>query len=77
MNSYGLVLIVVVIIAAAGMSYQYLKGIGKSFQGTDETSSINSKSLQEQQKQQARDAEEQRRAYMDGVKQRLRDSQRR
>lgn len=76
MNSYGIVLVVVLIIAAGAMSFQYLKGIGKSFQ-TDDTSQLNSASLQEQQKQQAQDVEEQRKAYMESIKQKMRDSQRR
>lgn len=77
MNSIAIIFVVVLIFVAASMSFQYLKGIGKSFKSTEETSSLNSTSLKEQQKQQAQDAEEQRRAYMESVKQRLRDSQRR
>ncbi len=77
MNPYAIVLVIVLIIAAASMSLQYLKGIGKSFQTSEEASAINSGTLKQQQKQQAQDAEEQRRAYMESVKQRLRDSQRR
>lgn len=77
MNSYAIVLVFVLIIIAAGMSFQYLKGIGKSFQSSENVSAINSGTLKQQQKQQAQDAEEQRRAYMENVKQRLRDSQRR
>ena len=77
MNPYAIILIFVLILAAGGMSLQYLKGIGKSFQDTQGTSSENSISLEQQQKQQAQDAEEQRRAYMENVKQRMRDNQRR
>ena len=77
MSPYAIVFIFVIILAAAGMSLQYLKGIGKSFQNTEDTSSINSTSLQQQQKQQAQDAEEQRRAYMESIKQKMRDNQRR
>jgi hypothetical protein len=50
--------------------------IGKSFQNNENSSSINSVSLQHQQKQLAQDAEELRRAYMENVKQRMRDNQR-
>ena len=77
MNPYAIVLVIVLIIAAASMSFQYLKGIGKSFQSSEDASAINSGNLKQQQKQQAQDTEEQRRAYMESVKQRLRDSQRR
>lgn len=77
MNSSIIVLVVVIIIAGVGLSFQYLKGIGKSFQGNQNSSSINSPSLQQKQKQQAEDIEEQRRAYMENVKQRMRDAQRR
>jgi Flp pilus assembly protein TadB len=76
MNSSAIILIFVVILAVAGISFQYLKGIGKSFQNNESSSSINTRSLQQQQKQQAQDAEEQRRAYMENVKQRMRDNQR-
>ena len=77
MNPYAIIFIFVIILAAAGMSLEYLKGIGRSFQNTQDTSSVNPISLQQQQKQQAQDAEEQRRAYMENIKQRMRDSQRR
>lgn len=77
MNPYAILLVFVLIIAAASMSFQYLKGIGKSFQSSEDASAINSGTLKQQQKQQAQDTEEQRRAYMESVKQRLRDSQRR
>ena len=77
MNPYAITFIFIIILAVAGMSLQYLKGIGKSFQNTQDTSSVSSTSLQQQEKQQAQDAEEQRRAYMESVKQRMRDNQRR
>ena len=76
MNSSTIIFILVVILAVAGLSIQYIKGIGKSFQSNESSSAINTRSLQQQQKQQAQDAEEQRRAYMENVKQRMRDNQR-
>ncbi len=77
MNASAIVLVVALLLAAGFMSFQYLKGIGKSFQSEESTSQLNSTSLKQQQKQQAEDAEEQRKAYMEAVKQRMRDSQRR
>ncbi|MBP6342436.1 MAG: hypothetical protein KA403_00710 [Candidatus Omnitrophica bacterium] len=77
MNASAIVLVVALLLAAGFMSFQYLKGIGKSFQSDESTSQLNSTSLKQQQKQQAEDAEEQRKAYMEAVKQRMRDSQRR
>lgn len=77
MNSSIMVLVLALVLVAGFMSFQYLKGIGKSFQSGDETSQLNSTSLKKQQKQQAEDAEEQRKAYMESIKQRMRDSQRR
>jgi hypothetical protein len=76
MNSSTMVLVLALVLVAGFMSFQYLKGIGKSFQSSDETSHLNSTSLKQQQKQQAEDAEEQRKAYMESIKQRMRDSQR-
>lgn len=77
MNASAIVLVIALLLAAGFMSFQYLKGIGKSFQSDESTSQLNSTSLKQQQKQQAEDAEEQRKAYMEAVKQRMRDSQRR
>ncbi|MEK7084160.1 MAG: hypothetical protein AAB932_02935 [Patescibacteria group bacterium] len=77
MNIYAITFIVVVVLAVAGMSLGYLKGIGKSFQNNQPESSVQTASLEDQQKKQAQDAEEQRRAYMENVKQKMRDSQRR
>jgi|CXWL01.1.fsa_nt_gi hypothetical protein len=76
MNSSAIILVFVIILTVAGLSFQYLKGIGKSFQDNNTPSSNNRISLQQKQKQQAQDAEEQRRAYMENVKQRMRDNQR-
>ena len=69
--------IIFIILSIAGMSLGYLKGIGKSFQNNQPDSSIQSTSLKDQQKEQTLDAEAQRRAYMEGVKQKIRDSQQR
>lgn len=76
MNPSTIVLILVFVLTVGGISFQYIKKIGKSFQDTESNSSINSTSLQQQQKQQAQEAEEQRRAYMESVKQKMRDNQR-
>lgn len=76
MNNSTYILIVVFILAIGSLSLQYLKGIGKSFQNNQDNSQINPSALQEQQKQHAQDVEEQRRAYMESIKQRMRDSQR-
>ena len=77
MNASAIVLVIALLLAAGFMSFQYLKGIGKSFQSDESTTQLNSTSLKQQQKQQAEDAEEQRKAYMEAVKQKMRDSQRR
>jgi multidrug efflux pump subunit AcrB len=76
MNSSTIILILVIILAVAGFSMQYLKGIGKSFQ-SDQNSSLNATSVQQKQKQKSEDIEDQRRAYMESVKQKMRDAQRR
>ena len=77
MNGYVITFIIVVVLTIVSMSMGYLKGIGKSFQNNQPNSSIQATSLKDQQKKQAQDAEEQRRAYMEDVKQKMRDSQRR
>ncbi len=77
MNVYVITFIIVIVLGVAGMSLGYLKGIGKSFQNNQPKSSMQASSLEDQQKKQAQDAEEQRRAYMENVKQRIRDNQRR
>ena len=76
MNTSTFVLILVIVLTVGGLSFQYLKSIGKSFQTNEDASQPNSSSLKQQQKQQAEDAEEQRRAYMESVKQRMLDSKR-
>ena len=76
MNSSTIILILVIILAVAGFSMQYLKGIGKSFR-SDQNSSLNATSVQQKQKQKSEDIEDQRRAYMESVKQKMRDAQRR
>lgn len=75
MNTSTFILIIVFVLAVGGLSLQYLKGIGKIFQSNQENSQYNPASLQDQQKQHAQDIEEQRRAYMESIKQRMRDSQ--
>lgn len=77
MNASAIVLVVALLLAAGFMSFQYLKGIGKSFQSEESTSQLTPPHLSSNKKQQAEDAEEQRKAYMEAVKQRMRDSQRR
>lgn len=77
MNSSTIVLVIVIILTVAGLSFQYLKGIGKSFQSNQDSSLINSTSMQQKQKRKTEDIEAQRRAYMENVKQRMRDAQRR
>ena len=77
MNVYAITFIVIIILAAAGMSLGYLKGIGKSFQNNQPASSAQAASLKDQQKKQAQDTEEQRRVYMENVKQKMLDNQRR
>lgn len=76
MNTSTFVLIIVFVLAVGILSFQYLKGIGKSFQSNQKSSQINSSALIDQQKQHAQDIEEQRRAYMESIKQRMRDTQR-
>ena len=77
MNGYVVVFIVAIVLAVAGMSMGYLNGIGKTFENNQPDSSVQATSLKDQGKQQAKDAEEQRRAYMEDIKQKMRDSQRR
>lgn len=77
MNGYVIVFIIFIILGVAGTSLGYLKGIGKAFQNNQPESTTQATSSQDQQKQQAQDIEEQRRAYMESVKQKMRDNQRR
>lgn len=76
MNVYIITFIIIIVLGVAGMSLGYLKGIGKSFQNNQPKSSVQAASLEDQQKKQAQDTEEQRRAYMENVKQKMRDNQR-
>ena len=77
MNGYVIVFIVVVILAIAGMSMGYLGGLGKMFQNNQPDPSTQTTALKDQQKEQAQDTEKQRRAFIENVKQKMRDSQRR
>lgn len=77
MNGYVIAFIAIIMLVVAGMSFGYMRGIGKSFHNNQPESAIKAASLEDQQKRQAQDAEEQRRAYMESVKQKMRDNQRR
>lgn len=79
MNWYVIVFIIALILGIAGMSLGYLKGISKAFHNNQpaSTTQASSASLQDKQKEQAETTEEQRRAYMENIKQKMRDNQRR
>jgi hypothetical protein len=77
MNVYVIALIIAVGLGILGMFFGYVHSIGKSFDSNQPESSINTAQSKEQQKQQAETVEAQRRAYMDDIKQKMRDSQRR
>ena len=76
MNVYVVALIIMVILGVFSVFFGYAHSIGKSFANNQPDSSINSSNIKQQQKEQAQDAESQRRAYMDDIKQKMRDSQR-
>ena len=77
MNVYVFSLIFVILIGVVSVFFGYTKSIGKSFDNNQPNSSIESSKSKKQQKDQAQDVEEQRRAYMEDVQQKMRDSQRR
>ena len=77
MNVYVIALIIAVALGVLGMFFGYVHSIGKSFDtSTQAESSIDTSKSKQQQKDQAEDIEAQRRAYMDDIKQKMRDSQR-
>ncbi len=77
MNVYAVGLIIVAVLGVFSIFFGYIKSIGKSFEQNQPASSINAAQTKQQQKEQAQDAEAQRRAYMEDIKQKMRDSQRR
>jgi uncharacterized protein HemX len=77
MNVYVVALIIAVILGVLGVFYGYVHSVGKSFDSNQTESSIDTTQSKQQQKQQAEDVEAQRRAYMEDIKQKMRDSQRR
>ena len=76
MNVYVVTLIIAIVLGVLSIFFGYIHSIGKSFDGNQAESSINTSQSKDQQKQQAEDVEAQRRAYMEDVKQKMRDSQR-
>jgi uncharacterized protein HemX len=77
MNVYVVALIIAAILGVLGVFFGYVKSVGKSFENNQPQSSINTTQSKQQQKDLADDAEAQRRAYMEDIKQKMRDSQRR
>lgn len=76
MNVYVVGLIIVIVLGVLSTFFGYVHSLGKSFD-TNQDSAISSAQTKQQQKDQAEDIEAQRRAYMEDVKQKMRDSQRR
>jgi len=77
MNVYVVALIIAIILGVLSVFFGYVKSVGKSFDSNPTESSINATDLKQQQKQHAEDTEAQRKAYMEDMKQKMRDSQRR
>ena len=77
MNVYAIALIILIGVGILSVFFGYVKSIGQSFESNQTQSSINTTQLKEEQKKQAADAEAQRRAYMEDVRQKMRDSQNR
>ena len=82
MNVYVIALIIFVVLGVLSTFFGYVHSLGKSFESTPiETnqteSSIDASEGKKQQQSLAEDAEAQRRAYMENIKQKMRDSQRR
>ena len=77
MNVYVVALIIVVVLGVLSTFFGYVHSLGKSFDSSPTESSIDASQGKQQQKDLAEDAEAQRRAYMEDIKQKMRDSQRR
>jgi hypothetical protein len=77
MNVSLVVLIIALVLGVLSLFFGYIKSIGKSFESSQPESSISASQSKQQQREQAEDIEAQRRAYMEDVKQKMRDSQRR
>jgi hypothetical protein len=77
MNVYAIAVIVAILVGVLGMFFGYVHSLGKSFETNQSQSPIDSSQSKKQQKQQADDVESQRRALMDDIKQKMRDSQHR
>ena len=76
MNVYVIALIVAALIGIT-VFFGYVKSIGKSFDTPTQESSIDTTKSKQQQQEQVEEVEAQRKAYMEDVRQKIRDSQRR
>jgi hypothetical protein len=76
MNVYVIALIIVAVLGVGSLFFGFVHSMSKPFQ-TDQESSIDVSKSKKQEKEQAQDIEAQRRAYMEDIKQKMRDSQRR
>jgi hypothetical protein len=75
MNVYVIALIIAIVLGVTSLFFGYVRSMSKPFDSNQE-SSIDVSKTKQQQKEQAQDVEAQRRAYMDDIKQKMRDSQR-